>query len=275
MRFGTFFGKCAAPEELAAKARYFGYTAVGVDKALTATPEARKHYVEVMRQNELVLAEVGAWSNPLSPLPQQRQEALETCKSSLALAEEVGANCCVNICGSRGLRWDGPHPANLTPETFDLVVQSVREIIDAVKPTRTAYTLETMPWMYPDSADSYLALAKAIDRKAFAVHFDPINLICSPQRLFDNAAQTRDFVAKLGPLIRSVHCKDIRITDQLTVHLEECRPGLGMFDHATLFRELARLSPDLPVMMEHLPEEEYPLAAKYLRASAASVGVKI
>ena len=72
------------------------------------------------------------------------------------MADEIGARCCVNIAGSRGAKWDGPHPADLTPETFDLIVQSVREIIDAVKPTRAFYTLETMPWMYPDSADSYL-----------------------------------------------------------------------------------------------------------------------
>ena len=28
------------------------------------------------------------------------------------------------------------------------------------------YALEAMPWMYPDSVDSYLSLIEAIDRKA-------------------------------------------------------------------------------------------------------------
>jgi sugar phosphate isomerase/epimerase len=275
MRFGTFIGKCRTPEELAARARLQGYTAVGVDGALTATPQARREYVEVMRRHELQIAEVGAWSNPISPLPEQRREALDHCKRQLALAEEVGARSCVNIAGSRGLKWDGPHPSNLTNETFDMIVQSVREIIDSVKPARTFYSLETMPWIFPDSAESYLALVKAIDRKAFAVHYDPVNMINSPARIFDNASQIREFTAKLGPLIRSVHVKDIRITENLTVHLEECRPGTGALDHATLFRELAKLDPEIPVMMEHLPEEEYPLAAKYLRATAAAVGVKI
>ena len=275
MRIGCYLGNTKTPEELAAKARLLGYTAVGVDTALVPTPEARREFVDVMRRNELVIAEVGAWSNPLSPLPQQRKDALEHCKRNLALAEEVGARCCVNIAGSRGLRWDGPHALNFTDESFDMIVQSVREIIDAVSPKRTYYTLETMPWMYPDSADSYLALFKAIDRKAFAVHFDPVNIVSSPQRFFSTTALIRDFVEKLGPHIRSVHCKDIRITDTLTVHLEECRPGLGALDHATLFRELSKLDADLPVMMEHLPEEEFPLAAKYLRAVAGSVGVKL
>jgi hypothetical protein len=31
----------------------------------------------------------------------------------LALADEIGSLCCVNISGSRGSQWDGPHPDNL------------------------------------------------------------------------------------------------------------------------------------------------------------------
>ncbi|MHC4542678.1 MAG: sugar phosphate isomerase/epimerase, partial [Planctomycetota bacterium] len=82
----------------------------------------------------------------------------------------------MNISGSRGERWDGPSPKNFTDETFDIIVATTRAIIDEVKPTRTYFTLETMPWAYPDSADSYVALLKAIDRKRFAVHLDPVNL---------------------------------------------------------------------------------------------------
>jgi hypothetical protein len=64
---------------------------------------------------------------------------------------------------------------------------------------RTFYTLETMPWMYPDSTDAYLRLLRAVDRPRFAVHFDPVNLISSPQRCFCNADLIRDFIARLGP----------------------------------------------------------------------------
>ncbi len=275
MRFGTYIGDVKSAEEQAAKARLFGYTAMGVHAEFAKDDDGVKHYRDVAKRFELVLAEVGAWSNPISPLPDKRREGLELCKKHLALADALGARCCVNIAGSRGLKWDGPHPANLTRETFDLIVASVREIIDAVKPTRTFYTLETMPWMYPDSVESYVALVKAIDRPAFAVHFDPVNLIASPQLVYTSGALIRDFVAKLGSKIRSVHVKDIKINENLTVHLDECRPGLGVLDHPTLFQELSKLDADLPVIMEHLPEEEFPLAAKYLRSAAASVGVSL
>src|SRR3990172_2158983 len=83
-------------------------------------------------------------------------------RAQLARGDEIGARCGVNIAGSTSEKWDGPDAGNLTPATFDLIVETVRSIIDAVQPRRTVYALETMPWAYPDTVDSYLALIEAI-----------------------------------------------------------------------------------------------------------------
>ena len=242
------------------------------------TWEQARPFVEAARATggRLLLAEVGAWSNPISPDDKVRREALELCSRRLALADEAGASCCVNIAGTRGTQWDGPHPENLTADTFDLIVATVRHIIDAVRPTRTHYALETMPWVFPDSADSYLALVKAIDRPRFAVHLDPVNLINCPQRYFDNASLVRACFAKLGPWIKSCHAKDITLSGKLTVHLDEARPGLGALDYRVFLTEAAKLSRDLPVMLEHLSSPElYAEAARHVRAVAAEAGVEL
>lgn len=39
----------------------------------------------------------------------------------------------------------------------------------------------------PYSADIYLDLIRAVDRKAFAVHLDPVNMITNPLLYYDNA----------------------------------------------------------------------------------------
>ena len=157
-----------------------------------------------------------------------------------------------------------------------MIVETVREIIDSVQPTRTFYALETMPWIYPDSPQNYLALLKAIERRQFGVHFDPVNLINSPQRCFDNAAFIRECFAVLGPHIKSCHAKDIALAPRLTVHLDEVRPGLGVLDYRAFFTGLNRLDADTPVMLEHLPDEaEYSAAASHLRSVAAEVGVEL
>jgi sugar phosphate isomerase/epimerase len=223
-----------------------------------------------------VIAEVGAWSNPLSPDEATRKAARLKCEQQLALADEIGARCCVNITGSRGERWDGPHPDNLTPETFDAIVETTRAIIDAVKPVRTTYALETMPWMYPDSPQSYLDLLRAIDRSRCAAHLDPVNLVCSPRRFFANAALLRECFRLLGPHIVSCHAKDIVLRDALTTHLDEVCPGRGGLDYAVYLEELGRLDPDTPLMLEHMHSEaDYEAGGAYIRSVAEQVGVRL
>lgn len=233
-------------------------------------------YRQAAEAADVVIAEVGAWSNPISPDAQTRRAALELCRERLALADMVGARCCVNIAGSRAERWDGPHPDNLSSDTFDLIVESVRSIIDAVQPTRTFYTLETMPWVYPDSPDGYLRLIEAIDRKQFAVHLDPVNIVVSPRLYYNNGAMIRECFQKLGPYVRSCHAKDIALAPRFMVHLDEVRPGLGGLDYRTFLTELDGLEPDTPLMLEHLQtEEDYDLAAAHIRAVAEEAGVII
>lgn len=273
---GPVFAERSDPAGWIAELQRRGYSAAYCPVSSQDDPATVRAFAEAAQEAGVVIAEVGAWSNPLSPDGETRRAALAHCQEQLALADEVGALCCVNLAGSRGRQWDGPHPANLTSETFDLIVETVRTIIDAVKPKRTFYTLEPMPWMYPDSADSYVRLIEAIDRGRFAAHLDPVNLVCSPQRYFGNGDLIRECFAKLGPYIKSCHAKDITLSRKLTVHLDEVRPGLGDFDYRVYLRELDKLGPDAVLMLEHLQaEEDYALAAEYVRSVAAEVGVVI
>lgn len=271
LRLGGPVKKGANPQEWIRNLKDLGYRAAYCPVDANASDDTVKSYAATAKKADIVIAEVGAWSNPISPDEKQRNDALKKCRDQLALADRIGANCCVNITGSRNAKnWSGPHKDNLTKETFDMIVETTRKIIDDVKPTRTFFCLETMPWAYPDSADSYLALLKAIDRKQCAVHFDPVNLICSPQRYFNNASVIRDSFKKLGHLMKSCHGKDIILSEKPTTHLDEIRPGRGKLDYTVFLKELAKL-PDVPLMLEHLPnQDQYKKAADFVRSVAKS-----
>lgn len=277
MRFGgPVFLKNPDPATWVAELKQLGYTAALCPVDNTAAPDVVQSFAEAARAADIVIAEVGAWSNPISRDDEQRRTAIAYCQKQLALADEIGARCCVNIAGSRGDLWDGPHPDNLAPETFDMIVETTRAIIDAVKPRRTFFTLEPMPWVFPDSPESYLRLIRAIDRPQFAAHFDPVNWITSPQLYFRNGEFMRECFRALGPYIKSCHAKDIRLARKLTVHLDEVQPGLGALDYPTLLREMQRLAPDTPLMLEHLPDAEtYRAAADHVRAIAQHAGIAL
>ena len=273
---GPLFTPYDTPEGWAAAVVSAGYRAAYCPLPLEAEDSEVQAYARAAGTAGIVIAEVGTWSNPLSRDAAERQAALRRCQHGLDLADRIGTRCCVNIAGSCAPIWDGPHPDNLTEETFDRVVASVREIIDAVRPARTVYTLETMPWAFPDSVDSYLRLLRAIDRPAFGVHLDPVNLVCSPQRYFNNGTLIKDCFERLGPYIKSCHAKDIILRDQLTTHLDEVRIGLGGLDYRIYLHELDRLPGEIPLMLEHLPgEADYRLAAEAVRSVAGQEGIPL
>ena len=272
---GPTFEKYEDPDDWVRVLKKLGYSAAYCPIGAEAQTDVVNAYARAAKEANIIIAEVGAWSNPISPIEKTRSEAREKCRRQLALADRIGARCCVNISGSRDERWDGPSPENLTEETFNMIVETTRAIIDDVKPTRTYFTLETMPWAYPDSPDSYLRLLKAIDRRRFAVHLDPVNLVCSPQRYFNNAELIRECFKKLGPHIRSCHAKDILLQRKLTTHLDEVRPGLGGLDYSAFLKELSKI-PDTPLMLEHLPNaEEYRLAAEHIHQVAERAGLSV
>ncbi|RIW34246.1 sugar phosphate isomerase/epimerase [Bacillus salacetis] len=273
---GPVFTDDLNPDTWTATLKEEGYRAAVFPVDHEASEEEINGYVNAAESNDILLAEVGAWSNPISPDKVIRKAAMDKCKRQLDLAERTGARVCVNIAGARGGQWDGPHEENFSEETFEMIVDSVREIIDAVNPKRTFYTLETLPWIFPDSADSYLELIRAIDRKAFAVHLDPVNMISSPRVYYRNGEFIKECFKKLGPYIKSCHAKDIRMSGDFMVHLDEVLPGTGTLNYKVLLTELNKLDHDIPVILEHLTTpEEYRQAASYVRGVAKELKIEL
>jgi sugar phosphate isomerase/epimerase len=262
------------PQEVARAYVEAGYAAAVCPPVSLEQPERMRAIREAFARHDVMLAEIGVWNNMLDPDPGRRAANVDANIRALALGDELGVQCCVNISGSFHPRqWDGPHPRNLSEEAFELTVENVRRIVDAVRPKRTRYTLETMPWTIPDSIESYLGLIEAIDRPMFGVHLDPVNLINCPARYYGNAEFLRQCFAELGPWIVSCHGKDIVMQERLTVHLDEVRPGRGALDYGVFLQELSRLPGDVPLILEHLAQEEYAAAREYVVGVAAEMGL--
>jgi sugar phosphate isomerase/epimerase len=220
---------------------------------------------------------VGAWRNLLDPDAVKRKANIEYVTRRLALAEGVGARCCVDYAGSfhPDIPW-GPHPRNLSDEFFDGTVQNCRTIIDAVKPRRTKFTIEMMGWLIPDGPDSYLKLIKAVDRPEFAVHMDICNGINSPVRFYNNRSFIRECFQKLGRWTVSCHAKDLEWVPEFSVRFREVAPGRGQVDYVAYLQAIAELPREAPLMLEHLPNAElYKEGADYIRATAIKAAVEL
>ena len=264
------------PEAWARRARELGYGAVYAPGCRLDDRARIGAITEAAARHDIVIAEVGRWVNLLDPSPEEAKKNLDYVTEGLALAEELGARCCVDIAGSfGGDPWYGPDPRNLTDEYIGAAAENARKIIDAVKPSRTKFAYEMSGWNYPCDTDSYLRLIEAVDRPQFGVHLDICNIVNSPERFWNTTALIDDVFDRLGEMIVSCHAKDLRWEVERNMHFVECPCGEGNVDWAEMLRRLAALPADVPLMIEHMPgEEEYLRSRDHLKKLAAENGIE-
>ena len=274
IRLGApIFLKSDDPAELAHEHRRLGYTAAQCP-SVTLSDTARIAAVRKAYAAENVLiAEVGAWVNILDPDSEKRRKNMDYVIERMALADAVGARCCVDTAGSFASQGSAD-PRNVTKEFFDATVENCRKIIDSVKPRRSRFTIEMMFASLPDGADSYVELIRAVDRKEFGVHMDVCNVLNSPNRYYNSGSVIDDLFRKLGQWVVSCHAKDLQMAAFRSLQFVEVVPGRGIVDYKSYLRNLARAPLEAPLMMEHFTSDaEYQEGAGYIRKQGAEVGV--
>jgi sugar phosphate isomerase/epimerase len=272
---GPSFAKEEDPEQLALAHRQLGYRAAYCPGVSLQDTDRIKALAAAFAKHDVILAEVGRWCNLLEADAAKRKANLQTVTDGLALAEAIGARCCVDIAGSfNPTSWFGPHPDNFTPKFFDAAVENARAIIDAVKPARAKFCYEMMGWAMPDSPERCVKMIKAVNRKAFGVHLDPCNLVNSPERFYRNTDLLNECFDKLGRWIVSCHAKDLTWDIEMNVHFREVCPGKGSLDYGTYLKRLAQLPQPPPLMIEHMSgAEEYTRAREYILQVGAKAGL--
>lgn len=257
---GSVMKPYASPAQWLEQVQELNYSAVIFPVDSSAPKAVVQDYLKCCRDHDLLIGEVGVWRNTMSK--EEGEKHIGYAIRQLELAEEVGANCCVNIAGSWGALWDGYHPAQGSKAFYDAVVETTQRIIDAVRPRNTCFSLEPMPWMAPESPEEYLQLIKDVDREGFRVHLDFANMINGLDRYRHSETFIRKCFELLAPYIRSIHAKDLLIDDRiLPVCIKEVPPGEGCIN-LTLALQLAKELPgDIPVFVEHLDSHEAYVAA--------------
>jgi len=273
---GPVFNMPADPEGMALAHRKLGYRAAYCPVGDLKDKDRIRDVAAAFAKHDVAIAEVGRWVNLLDADPAKRAANLKTVTEGLALAEAIGARCCVDIAGSYNPKvWYGPDPRNYSQQFLDAIVENARKIIDAVKPKRTKFTYEAMGWAIPDGPDSYLKLIKAVDRPAFGVHLDPCNMINCPERFYNTTALLNECFDKLGPWIVSCHAKDLTWDVEMNLHFRECTVGTGSIDFKTYLKRVATLPGDATLMIEHMANaEEYDKARRYLLNLGQKTGIR-
>lgn len=224
-------------------------------------------YAKAAKEADIVIAEVGIWRNAIDADEKQAKENMQYSIDQLALADRIGARCCVNVVGAySGSRWDGGVRDNFSKEAWNKSVKMIQTIIDEVKPQNTYLSIEPMPWMIPTCPEEYLRLIEDVARDRFAVHMDIINMINCPERyFFPEEFLDRTFDLLKGK-IRSCHLKDVNLLNDFTFQLRECACGEGTFPIEKYAELASRENPDMPMIIEHLSgDSAYRESVQYVK----------
>ena len=97
---GPVFLKSDHPGALAREHRRLGYSAAYVPQVKLSDSAHIRAIEKAFAAQKVVIAEVGAWKNMLEPDTLTRRDNLAYVTERCALAEAVGARCCVDIAGT-------------------------------------------------------------------------------------------------------------------------------------------------------------------------------
>lgn len=169
----------------------------------------------------------------------------------LALAESIG---CLNVAtcvgGPRGIL---PHPANRTPQAWDVLKQTCDLVAGGAGRLGLRSRLLIEP-VYTTVVGSPAELARLVDAVAsphVRGHMDIANCLRF-DLIYDHGPFIRDGFRTLGDRIHSAHIKDVAPAQSYFPGLVEQQVGEGVLDLRTYLQCLAALPDDFTVVIEHL-----------------------
>jgi len=194
----------------------------------------------------------------------------------IEVAAELQAHYCLIRTGSISPR--GSYSAssdNHRPECRDRLVQSLRTIADKAEAAGVIMVIETHLLTIMDSPETNAAVLADVGSDRMRVVMDCCNHFQAVHQVYDSRARLDQIFRYMGPIAGCGHLKDAAVRDGFVSHIDEEVPGEGDLDLGYLLQLWQKLDADAYMLLEHLPNEKYPLAAKNTHRIAAEAGVEI
>jgi len=234
-----------------------------------------------IEQHDMVIFELGGYRNIIHTDEKVRQENCTHLARCLEAAEKIGCPMVGTITGSRnpeGNKWGdnyAVHPDNWTMETWNLLLDSLRQILGDTEGMKAALGMEAQVTTNLDGPLSHLRLMEDMGSERIKVNLDPTNM-CHLYNHFHTTELINECFDMLGEDIIGSHAKDTYVLPHSqTVHVQEVCPGRGNLDYETYLVQLSRMKWARSLLPEHIPSDQFDEAYSYIRKVATKVGVKI
>ena len=286
-------------EETARKIRDLGFNTVQLDLTFTdmdlstenITKERCIKIRDTFRRYNLPVSCISSYTNLTDPVPERRKANLDRLRRIIEHAHYLGSPYVPSETGTFHPDSDWVHhPKNKTEEGYAECRDIIGELTEHARKHGATFVVETYVNNVIGSIEESLRLFADVDSPHLKLAMDPTNYFeehnigdidGTLNRIFD-ALSDKIVFAHAKDVQLSVEDKGVQMTNVTATEGHSLRgvgkielpaPGLGDLNYNLYLRRLARKHPNLPIIIEHLEEEDIPRAKKFLDQKLMEEGV--
>lgn len=263
----------------ARRVRTMGFRGASVyfERPLEADLASVRHLKRILDEAGLEVAQVnGGYEVLVNADERLRAEGIRGVQSLVRIGRLLDAQSVYVRPGSHNPRgaWY-PHPENYTAQTWDRLMDSLRQVAQTALAEGMVLALEGHVLSLLDTPRRVRDALDAVGSPAVKFNSDPVNFIgtardaCDPSRIAD------ELFSLLGRDTVAAHLKDVKVRDELVLHIDEVVIGEGTMRYDLLLRQLETINPALYGLIEHLPDESIPRAREGVVRAARKAGIDL
>jgi len=266
-----------------------GFSAVQLDlcfkdmklEAADLTQEKCHIIRDAFRDANLPIVAISGYTNIVHPDTAKRKANIDYLKTLLKFARDLGTPYVISETGTFDPDSDWVyHPKNGTEEGYEAIRATILDLARYAYDNGSVFLIENYVNNIIGSVDQVLRLFGDIDHPGLGLLMDPTNYF-NDNNIDDVDGELNRIFNALGNRIKIAHAKDCkRAVDTSEKHaqidateshtfrgaggVELPAPGLGVLNYDLYLKRLSQLHPNIPIIIEHLDEDDIPRAKKFL-----------
>jgi sugar phosphate isomerase/epimerase len=265
-------------ERLKAKGFSAGNAYSGIGRKnpwLTASEAEVRELKDACTANDVIFFDMHTVPYLIHPDPTEKERQIAYVVEQCEAAERVGCHSITTHVGTKStVSPVAPHPDNWKIETWQESVASLKEVIRRTEGLKVNLIIEAVNMTAMNNPRAHKRIMDDVGSDRIKVLLDPINMI-SLRNYFRTTELINECFDLLGENILACHAKDTHvIPNQMSMYVTEVAAGKGQLDYELYLARLSRMEWPRPLLIEHLPYDEYDVAQKHIEETAARIGVK-
>jgi sugar phosphate isomerase/epimerase len=245
---------------------------------------------DTFRAYNLPICCISGYTNIVHPDPEERKRRVGRLKEIIKFARQLGSPYVVSETGTFNTESDWVHhPKNKTPEGYVECRDVIGEIVEFAAQHDVKFLVETYVNNVIGSVDETLQLFSDINHPNLKLLMDPTNYF-EEHNIGNMDNELNRIFDELEDEIIIAHAKDVKLMDsdlgvQMAdmdadeahslrgvgkIELPAC--GLGQLNYDLYLQRLKVKHPNIPIIIEHLTEDDVPRAKKFLDGRLTAQG---